>query len=81
MKYRIVQFNNGKYAKQVVVNFLFIFKIPINSFKDLKSKVHHWSKRSYHFHDCLTDDLKSLYEEDFEIKRVITETKLEKILK
>lgn len=83
-KYRIVQFNNGKYALQRVVHLFWCIPIPLNLYKDLRCSKFNWSMSSAYFNtECVTnnlDELKKLHT-DWNISRVITETKLEKVLK
>ena len=70
-KYRIVEFESGKFALQK----LLLGFIPINSFKDLTSIRHHWGTEDNYFSDCLASSLEELKTKckQFTIKRVVND--------
>lgn len=89
-KYRIVQFNNGKYALQRVFHLFWCIPIPLNSFRE-RNDSYHWSDSSSILSWCVFNTLeaaKDRLEEltpaklaPLKIAEVIKDSKLEKVLK
>lgn len=84
MKYRVVQFYNGKYALERMTQFLW-WSWGSGFYRDLRSNGFHWGEGRY-FSDCLTTDKESLLdyvdflEQNKSGKKVITRSPLEKML-
>lgn len=72
MNYRIVQFENNKYAAEKLYNILGI-KIPSGKFLDLVSPEYHWDVKNEYFRSCRTDNLEKL-------RQILTATKVKRII-